>query len=257
MEDRTDRPAIRRVDRWSSRRDYSTWPVGSASTPPPTGTMQCAAWAVMQRCRRIDTRFSSTVSCADRAEQNAGSRTGNDRSGPWCSDRLWRRRNCRLAQRAGVAVTSTCSRKCGEHGKVGSMAGPHGIDEAIRAAASPSWSEARSGRAREILTLLADGEPHGIGSIQRVLHPIDDVPVDLGHRPKVEVPSGGDVERIVTSSSSDHRSLPARVGGDRGARRSHHARPGRRGRQPTVLRVEPSATRTESAGKMRQVRVGV
>ena len=33
MEDRTDRPAIRRVDRWSSGRDYSTWPVGSASTP--------------------------------------------------------------------------------------------------------------------------------------------------------------------------------------------------------------------------------
>ena len=79
------------------------------------------------------------------------------------------------------------------------MAGPHGIDEAIRAAASPSWSD-RVRAKREILVLLADGEPHGIGSIQLVLHPIDDVPTHLGYRPKIEVPSGDDVDRIVTSS---------------------------------------------------------
>lgn len=79
------------------------------------------------------------------------------------------------------------------------MAGPHGIDEAIRAAVSPSWSDEVRAK-REILALLADGEPHGIGSIQRVLHPIDDVPAHLGNRPKIEVPSGDDVDRIVTSS---------------------------------------------------------
>ncbi len=77
------------------------------------------------------------------------------------------------------------------------MTGPHGIDDAIRAAASPSWSETVRAK-REILELLADGEPHGIGSIQQVLHRIDDVPVHLGHRPKVEVPSADDIERIVT-----------------------------------------------------------
>jgi hypothetical protein len=79
------------------------------------------------------------------------------------------------------------------------MAGPHGIEDAIRAAATPSWSEIVRAK-REILELLADGEPHGIGSIQGVLHLIDDVPVHLGHRPRIEVPSASDIQRIVTSS---------------------------------------------------------
>lgn len=79
------------------------------------------------------------------------------------------------------------------------MAGPHGIDDAIRAAVLPSWSETVRAK-RKIVELLADGEPHGIGSIQQVLHLIDDVPVHLGHRPKIEVPSAGDIDRIVTPS---------------------------------------------------------
>lgn len=83
--------------------------------------------------------------------------------------------------------------------ELGLMAGPYGIEDAIRAAALPSWSETVRAK-REILELLADGEPHGIGSIQQVLHPLEDVPVHLGHRPKIEVPSAEDIERIVTSS---------------------------------------------------------
>ncbi len=98
-----------------------------------------------------------------------------------------------------TTVTSWAAATAANMARLDSMAGPHGIDDAIRGAASPSWSDGVRAK-REILTLLADGEPHGIGSIQRVLHPIDDVPSHLGDRPKIEVPSGDDVERIVTSS---------------------------------------------------------
>jgi len=98
-----------------------------------------------------------------------------------------------------ASFASCAAATAADMARLESVAGPHGIDDAIRAATSPSWSDGVRAK-REILTLLADGEPHGIGSIQRVLHPIDDVPAHLGNRPKVEVPSGDDVERIVTSS---------------------------------------------------------
>ena len=67
MEDRTDRPAIRRVDRWSSRREYSTWPVGSASTP--CGHVECDGRRIRGCVESESTRRSgsgtagSAVSC--------------------------------------------------------------------------------------------------------------------------------------------------------------------------------------------------
>lgn len=79
------------------------------------------------------------------------------------------------------------------------MVGPYGIDDAIRAAATPSWSEILRAK-RAILELVADGEPHGIGYIQGVLHRTDDVPVHLGNNPRVEVASADDIDRIVTSA---------------------------------------------------------
>ena len=60
----------------------------------------------------------------------------------------------------------------------------------------PSWSDVLRAKGA-ILDAIADGEPHGVGSIQQVLHRIDGVPLDLGHRPKIEVGSAADVASVV------------------------------------------------------------
>ena len=76
------------------------------------------------------------------------------------------------------------------------VADSHGIEDVLTTIAMPSWPEVLRAK-RAILDLLADAEPHGVGSIQQVLHVIDDVPVHLGHRPKLEVANVADVASVV------------------------------------------------------------
>ena len=71
------------------------------------------------------------------------------------------------------------------------------LEAAVTAALKPAWSEIV--RAKKAITeLLADGEPHGIRSLQSCLISADGIPLDPAHREKLQLASADDIEAVAT-----------------------------------------------------------
>lgn len=73
------------------------------------------------------------------------------------------------------------------------------LDEAVRAAVRPAWSEIVRAK-KAIREILADGQPHGIRTIQRILILADGIPPEPSHGEKLQIASADDIDRVVTAS---------------------------------------------------------